>query len=119
MRYDDLERRLNYRREKYGINQFEEADIEKCINPLLIFPWAKSIVVCLFPYYTGEDKDANISRYARIPDYHRVAKEKLEKIADYIKGTYKAQTECFADTGVLNDRYLAYMSGLGFYGMNN
>ncbi len=117
-RYDDLEKRLNYRRQKYGISQFEETDIEKRTNPLLTFPWAKSIIVCLFPYYTGEDTDANVSRYARIPDYHHVAKEKLEKIADYINTSFGAHTECFADTGVLHDRYLAFVAGLGFYGMN-
>lgn len=117
-RYDDLAERINMRRQKYGLNQFEEMDVEKRVNPLVTFTWAKSIIVCLFPYYTGEDKDANISRYARIPDYHLVAKEKLQQLADFIKQESGAKCEFFADTGVLHDRYLAYMAGLGFFGMN-
>lgn len=117
-RYDELEARINIRREKYGISQFEEADVEKRVNPYLTYPWAKSIVVCLFPYYTGEDEDANISKYARIPDYHIVAKEKLQQIAKFIEQESGTHCECFADTGVLHDRYLAHLAGLGFFGMN-
>ncbi|MBQ3118651.1 MAG: tRNA epoxyqueuosine(34) reductase QueG [Clostridia bacterium] len=118
-RYDDLEKRLYRRREKFGINQFEETDIEKRVNPLVTFPLANSIVVCIFPYYTGEDEGANVSRYARIPDYHTVIKYKLQQIADFIKLESNAKCECFADTGVLHDRYLAYLAGLGFFGVNN
>lgn len=117
--YIELERKLTERREKYGVCEFEEENIEKRTNPNLTFPWAKSIIVCLFPYYTGEDSDANISRYARIPDYHTVAKNKLLEIAGFIKEQCGAQCECFADTGVLHDRYLAYLSGLGFFGLNS
>ena len=118
-RYDDLEKRLCHRREKFGINQFEESDIEKRVNPLVTFPWAKSIIVCIFPYYTGEDEVANVSRYARIPDYHMIAKDKLQQIADFIMLESNAKCECFADTGVLHDRYLAYLAGIGFFGLNN
>lgn len=118
-RYDDLEKRLGYHREKYGINQFEETDIEKRVNPLITFPWAKSIIVCIFPYYTGEDGDANVSRYARIPDYHTVAIDKLQQIVNFINQESGAKCECFADTGVLHDRYLAFLAGLGFFGVNN
>lgn len=117
-RYDELEARINIRRQKYGLCQFEEADVEKRVNPHLTYPWAKSIIVCLFPYYTGEDEEANVSKYARIPDYHIVAKEKLNSIAEFIKETSSARCECFADTGVLHDRYLAFLAGLGFFGMN-
>lgn len=118
-RYEELEKRLVASKEKYGVNQFVEKDIEKRVNPVLSFPWAKSIVVCLLPYYTGEDEVANVSRYARIPDYHIVAKKKLDSIAEFIKKTSGARCECFADTGVLHDRYLAFLAGLGFFGMNN
>lgn len=117
-RYDDLEKRINERRRKYGISRFEEADIEKRVNPLATYPWARSIIVCLFPYYTGEDEGANVSKYARIPDYHTAAKEKLQQIADFIQKEREAVCRCFADTGVLHDRYLAYLAGLGFFGMN-
>ena len=109
--YTDLEKTILERKVKYGLSQFEEEDIEKRVNPLKTFPWAKSIVVCLFPYYTGEDENANISRYARIPDYHKVINDKLNEICRFIKSEREARCEVFADTGVLHDRYLAYLAG--------
>lgn len=117
-RYSDLEERIKARKEKYGLSDFEEKDIEKRVNPEISFPWAKSIIVFLFPYYTGEDECANISRYARVPDYHTVAVKKLKSICEFITKETDATCECFADTGVLHDRYLAYLAGLGFWGMN-
>lgn len=117
-RFCALEEKLLHRRKKYEMSEFEEESIEKRVNPQKTFPWAKSIIVCLFPYYTGEDEGANVSRYARIPDYHIVAKNKLCMISDFIKGEITARCECFADNGVLHDRYLAYSAGLGFFGLN-
>ncbi len=118
MYYDELEKRILEREKKYGLSEFEEKDVSIRTNPLITYPWAKSIIVCLFPYYTGEDKDANVSKYAKIPDYHKVAKNKLNAICDFIKEKQNARCECFSDTGVLHDRYLAYLAGLGFFGLN-
>ncbi len=117
-RYSELEKSILKRKEKYGLSQFEEQNIELRVNPIITFPWAKSIIVCLFPYYTGEDENANISLYARIPDYHIVVKDKLNQICDFIKNEKDAVCEAFSDTGVLHDRYLAYLAGLGFRGLN-
>ena len=117
--YKELEEHLIARQEKYGISDFEEKDISLRVDPKKNYPWAESIIVCLFPYYTGEDEIANVSKYARIPDYHKVASKKLEKIRAFLEETENAKCECFADTGVLNDRYLAYLAGLGFFGTNS
>lgn len=119
MCYDELKKRILEREKKYGLSEFEEKDVSIRVNPLITYPWAKSIIVCLFPYYTGEDKDANVSKYAKIPDYHKVAKNKLNAICDFISEKQNARLECFADTGVLHDRYLAYLAGLGFFGLNS
>jgi len=117
-RYFELEERIRKRNEKYGVSEFEEKELELRVNPKKMFSWAKSIIVCLFPYYTGENTDSNISKYARIPDYHKVVKDKLTIIGEYIKSTKGSKYEVFSDTGVLHDRYLAYLAGLGFFGIN-
>lgn len=77
---------------------------------------AKTIIVCAFSYYSGADK-GNISRYAQGLDYHKVAREKMEYIVDFLeeKGF---SGEAFADTGVLNERLLAKLSGIAFIGKN-
>mgnify|MGYP000605312890 CR=1 FL=1 len=54
--------------------------IGKRVNPKLIMENAKSIIVCAFPYYTGECEDSNLSKYCYGKDYHLVAKDYLQKI---------------------------------------
>ncbi len=75
-----------------------------------------TIVVCAFSYYNGAEK-GNISRYAQGRDYHLVAKEKMRYIADFLeeKGFW---AEVYADTGCLNERLLAKLSGIAFVGKN-
>ena len=88
-------------------------NIEKRINPFLIMPCAKSIIVCLLPYRTASEK-GKISQYAAGSDYHIVMKQKLSVLCGIlISAGYKAL--CFCDNGDLNDRYLAYKAGLGFF----
>ena len=90
--------------------------IEERINPFLLMPTAKSVIACLFPYYNGGEK-SNLSLYARGEDYHKVAEKKLNAIADILtENGFSARTFC--DTGVLCDRHLAYLAGLGFIGKN-
>lgn len=78
--------------------------------------WVKNIIVCAFSYFSGEEK-GNISRYAQGEDYHTVAREKMGKIAELLKNSGFC-AECFADTGCLNERLLAQLSGIAFIGKN-
>ncbi len=117
---EELKNHILARRKKYGISSFEEKDIEKRTNPKLIMDDAKSIIVCLFPYNVGENKKTNISSYAKIPDYHIIVKNKLEKICAFIKTVKEdAKLVSYTDTGPLADKYLAYLAGLGFWGKNS
>jgi len=78
----------------------------------------KSAVVCLFPYFSGY-RNGNLSLYARSRDYHKVIREKLSPVCDFIHSLdSQAECEIFADIGPEVDRKLAYESGLGFYGKN-
>lgn len=92
------------------------ADYEQRINPFLLMSEARSVIVCLFPYYIKDEK-TNLSMYAKGADYHSVVKgymHELEKVL-FSEG-YSAMS--FADSGALPDRYLAYLAGLGFFGKN-
>lgn len=92
-----------------------EPDTEKRINPFLLMPDAQSIAVCLFSYYN--DVKTNIAEYALGFDYHKVLRNRMENAAAVLtENGYKAQI--YADTSPLNDRYLAYLAGLGFIGKN-
>lgn len=100
-------------------SDFCENDIEKRCNAHFLMEDAKSIIVYLLPYCTGENNESNISKYAQIPDYHNVSKELSDKLCRFIKQHENhAKTLCFSDTGPLCDKYLAYKAGLGFFGKN-
>lgn len=118
--YEELKKVLEDKVNKNLITGMEEPDIEKRINPKLIMKDASSIIVCAIPYYVGEKYESNISMYCHGLDYHLVIKEKLNKICEEIKSKdEKFEYKIFADNGPLVDRYLAYLAGLGYYGINN
>jgi len=117
--YYDLREILEQRIKKAYKSDFEEDEIEKRIDPSMTLEDAKSVIVCLFPYYVGNIESSNISKYTYGLDYHKIIAKKLEQIGEYLKGKindfiYKA----YVDSGPLVDRYLAYKAGLGFYGIN-
>ncbi len=118
--YHDLKEVLQDKVNKGLITGMEEPDLEKRTNPKLIMDNAKSIIVCAFPYYLGNEYDSNISKYCYGRDYHLVVKEILTDICEEIKSKQSDfEYKIFADNGPLVDRYLAYLSGIGYYGINN
>ncbi len=81
--------------------------------------FAKSSIVCLFPYKTSHNEKGNISLYARSYDYHIIVRSYLEKIEEYIKSLAPyCKTQIFVDTGGGGDRKTALCSGVGFLGKN-
>jgi len=118
--YVTLEKILRDQRAKGQYTEFEEICLRKRIDPRMTMPDAQSIVVCLFPYHLGEQPHANVAKYAYSVDYHQIVKEKLEQVASHLMMHIpEFSYEIFVDTGPLVDRYLAYLAGLGFYGLNN
>ncbi|WP_290062519.1 tRNA epoxyqueuosine(34) reductase QueG [Paraclostridium bifermentans] len=118
--YHDLENIIKDRTKKDFITGMEETSIEKRINPRASMENAESIIVCAFPYFVEDVVDSNLSKYCYGMDYHIVVKEKLQQIADYIDSEIEGfQYMIFADNGPLVDRYLASVSGIGYYGINN
>lgn len=123
---NELGKILNDRLEKNYLSGMEESDIKKRLDATLIMNDAKSIIVAAFPYYCGENEDSNISMYCRGYDYHIVAKKIMESISEKIvnefsnleKNPMDIKTEIFVDNGPLVDRHLAYISGIGFWGLN-
>jgi len=117
--YITLKERLETRIDKGYYTEFEEPCIAKRIDPKLTMEDTQSVIVCLFPYYTGQELGSNIATYAYGLDYHRIVKDKLEQIGEQLAviiPDFHYQT--FVDTGPLVDRYMAYLSGIGFYGIN-
>lgn len=79
---------------------------------------SKRVVIAAFPYRTPEQTGRNISRYAVVPDYHRVLREKLsaagEKLSDLFGGTFVP----FVDSSPIPEVACAVQAGLGVKGKN-
>lgn len=118
--YVTLERIIKNKLANGHFTGMEEEIVENRINPKNTIEDAKSIIVCAFPYYIGEKEDSNISKYCYGKDYHIVAREKLQEICDYLSEEIKGfEYKLFVDNGPLVDRHLAYLSGIGYFGINN
>ena len=119
-RFEELVKFYEYRKENNLENEFEENEIEKRINPKLYMEDGKTIISIAFPYYhTDEnDKDNGFSIYTKRGDYHRVVKEYLNKICEFIN-TLGGEAISLVDSNYLPERYIAYLAGVGFIGRNN
>ncbi|MEJ8554112.1 tRNA epoxyqueuosine(34) reductase QueG [Tepidibacter sp. Z1-5] len=118
--YYELETILKNKTDKGHYTGLEEKNIQKRINPRLTMENVESVIVCLFPYFSGNVENTNISKYTHSLDYHILVKEKLEQLAMIIKKDIaEFEYKIFVDNGPLVDRYLAQISGLGYFGINN
>lgn len=118
--YEELGKRWRERLDKGHVTGFEEKDLEKRINPKLTMENAESVIVCLFPYYAGNNEGANLSISSVSLDYHLIAKDKLEQIGSFLSAKIPSfQYKAFVDNGPLADRYMAYLAGLGYFGINS
>ena len=118
--FQELRQILEDRINKGRYTGMEEQELDKRIDPTLTLANAKSIIVCLFPYFSGNNDEGNLSKYARPIDYHIVVKERLKQIQEYLSSQINDfQCKGFVDNGPLVDRYLAYLAGLGYFGINN
>ena len=93
-------------------------DFLPCRNRERIPPEAKSVIVCAFPYYTGEHPGANVCKYAMVPDYHVVVRTLLNQAAEELSQHFDASFVGFTDVSALPERACALAAGLGFPGVN-
>lgn len=99
--------------QKHGIDTFGVCDA---------LPYNKSTgadysccIVALFPYFCGYPENSNLSIYTHGKDYHTVARNILNKVAqDLMLCDY----EVFSDSGPCIERELCVNAGLGFLGKN-
>lgn len=78
---------------------------------------AKSIIVFLLPYYSGETE--NLSRYAASMDYHIVIHDVTTRLSALISEIYPGSTSVgFGDHSPIDERGAALSAGLGILGDN-
>ncbi len=81
--------------------------------------FAKSVIVCVFPYNTGELESRNVCRYATVIDYHNYIGLTLSNICNELSKKYNHSFEYFVDSSPIPEVFCAVKAGLGFRGKNN
>jgi len=126
--FTELKNILRRHRELGRESGFEEPDLDKRVDPRLSMEDARSIIAIAVAY-PSKMADAPksepgawrgvISRSAWGEDYHRVLKDRLQKLERFIRERVpEARTMIMTDTGPLSDRAVAERAGIGWVGKN-
>ncbi|MBN2261249.1 MAG: tRNA epoxyqueuosine(34) reductase QueG [Clostridiales bacterium] len=109
--------------EKRIFLEFENPNIEKHINPEEHFIDGKTFITVALSYDLDKKikLDENQVKVASSmnPDYHIVMREKLNQLLLFTCELLKCNGKTFVDTEGLNDREVAFTSGIGFYGKSS
>ncbi len=110
------------RREYHGEMAWMAREPEKRIDPKLIFPDARSVIVTAMNYYTSLEhsestRHGKVSRYAWGDDYHKILKEKLHALLSWIKSqTPDVEGKVCVDTSPVLEKAWAVRAGIGWLG---
>lgn len=124
--FTELKERLIINEQKQYASGFEKGTVEERTQPKQHLNAAKSIIAIALAYpsriidppkSTKEDRRGIFARASWGEDYHVVLRERLEKLAAFIKEKDPAFTyKPMVDTGELSDGAVAERAGIGFNG---
>jgi epoxyqueuosine reductase len=106
----------------HGEMRYMERQAPKRMNPALVFPGVRSLVVGAMNYHTGdrpatEPLQGKISRYAWGSDYHGIVKDRLEQLLHFIRTLEpSAEGHCYVDTGPVMEKVWGSQTSLGWMG---
>lgn len=108
----------------HGEMGYMARNVEKRLNPALLFDNAKTIIVVIQNYFPAEtQKDVTapvLSKYAYGTDYHFVMKDKLKSILSFIQNEIQpCNGRPFVDSAPVLERTWAKRAGLGWVGKNS
>lgn len=103
---------------------YMERNKDKRLDPSLLVEGAKSLIVVLLNYYPEQsfqkDNHPIISKYAYGDDYHKVLKDKLFLLLEYIYSLEEGVSgRCFVDSAPVLEHSWAREAGLGWIGKNS
>lgn len=111
--------------DQHGEMRWMGRDPEKRINPARVLAEAKSVIALALNYYTpsrhsDHPEHGKISRYAWGKDYHRILRERLATLANWIVERETATHGLYySDTGPVMDKAWAHKGGLGWIGKHS
>jgi len=106
-----------------GSMAYMERNLDKRLDPRLLVPGAKTVIVFLYNYFPAEQQLPDvpkIARYAWGEDYHRVVKDHIYDIVKELEThTGKINGRVFVDSAPVMERQWAALAGLGWLGKNS
>lgn len=107
----------------HGKMHYMANNFDKRLNPVLLFPGAKSVISLGYNYYPSKSlqKDGNfkLSKYAYGKDYHKVIHKKLKEFLRRLKDQFgDISGRGFVDSAPVLEKAWAVRSGLGWYAKN-
>lgn len=102
---------------------YMERNSDKRIDPRSLVPGARSVIMLLANYYSGYNPVSNrprVARYAAGYDYHKVLKDKMHSLLQFIKEIVPGSDgRVFTDSAPVMERTWAVTAGLGWIGRNS
>lgn len=104
--------------------EYMARNVDKRLDPRLIVPEAKSIIVVALSYDTPyrhhtQPGYGKISRYAWGDDYHDIIGAKLQRIVEWIAAQIPgSRSKAYVDTGPVMEKQWARRAGIGWQGKN-
>jgi epoxyqueuosine reductase len=96
-----------------------ERNKERRMDPGMVLPGARSVIVLAMNYWQGADETrpghGKFARYARGDDYHDLIEVRLKSLDEWLSSIGGTQ-KCYVDTGPILERDLAARAGLGWHG---
>ena len=120
---------------RHGSMAYMEGNVDKRMNPCLLLPSAKSVIVVALNYYPEhrlEENQLQFAYYAYGKDYHDVMRSRMGQLAAALsicdvrsrktgdaagEDVYEGLVCC--DTVPVLERYWAWKAGIGWIGKNN
>ncbi len=102
-----------------------ERGVDRRSDPRELFPGVRTVISAAISYLTeepstGDPQTGSISRYAWGEDYHRVVKEKLDELLDFIKSRAPAaRGKVCVDTSAVLEKTWAARAGVGWQGKHS
>jgi epoxyqueuosine reductase len=108
----------------HGKMSWMENHFDKRLDPTKLMEGAKSVVSMLLNYYPEKELatagNYKISKYAYGDDYHKVIKDKLKELIQFINEKIgEVNGRAFVDSAPVMDKAWAKKSGLGWVGKNS
>jgi epoxyqueuosine reductase len=110
-----------------GSMEYLQRRFEERTNPAVYLPGARAVICVAINYHVPLEEPpvddtsprGRVARYALGEDYHELIKERLHRLADWVRqAAPEAQTRAAVDTAPVMEKELAARAGIGWLGKN-